>query len=179
MSLKLKILRTQANLTLEELAVAAGLTRGYVSKIERGLSKPSIGVALKLARALHIPVDELFGDSGERDPVTITRAAVAKANFDLRGSPRVVAGTSPGHRMLAVVLKPGEVEGTAHPMSHHEGDELLYVLKGSIILQLADRRELLDVGDCAYFNSAIPHKLIQVGDKEAEALVIIALDQPE
>lgn len=166
-------------MTLEELALASGLTRGYVSKIERGLSKPSIGVALKLARALHVPVDELFGDPGERDPVTITRAAAAKTHSDLRGSPRVVAGTSPGHRMLAVVLKPGEVDGTSHPMSHHEGEELLYVLRGSIILQLADRREKLQIGDCAYFNSAIPHKLIQVGDEEAEALLVIALDQTE
>lgn len=177
MSLKLKLLRVQANLTLEALASSTGMSRGYVSKIERGISKPSIGAALKLAKALHVPVEELFGEPGEQDPLVITRAKDGKANVDLRGAPRVVAGTSPGHRMLAVLLKPGERDSSPHPMSRHEGEELLYVVKGRVTLQLADRKELLGPGDCAHFNSAVPHKLMPVGNDDAEVLIVIAQDR--
>lgn len=179
MSLKLKILRVQANLTLEALAQATGMSRGYVSKIERGISKPSIGAALKLAKALRVPVEELFGEPGEHDPLRITRAENVKANVDFRGAPRVVAGTSPGHRMLAVLLKPGEQDSSPHPMSRHEGEELLYVVRGRVTLQLADRKELLGPGDCAHFNSAVPHKLLPAGGDEAEVLIVIALDRSD
>ena len=179
MSIKLKLLRVQANLTLEELAQAAAMTRGYVSKIERGLSRPSIGGALKLAKALRVPVEELFGEPSERDPVKITRAADARKNADLRGSPRVVAGTSPGHRMLAFLLRPGQVEAGQSPMSHHDGEEILYVLKGRISLQLADRKEILGAGDCAHFSSTVPHKITAIGDNTAEVLIVIATDPGE
>lgn len=174
MSIKLKLLRVQAGLTLEALAQAADLTRSYVSKVERGASTPSIGAALKLAKALNVPVEELFGEPSDTDPVTITRAADARAASPAQGKPRVVAGTSPGHRMLAFVLQPGVGRERGHPMSHHEGEEILYVLKGSITLQLANRSEALQAGDCAHFNSTVPHKITSLGDSPAEVLLVIA-----
>ncbi|QHJ01569.1 helix-turn-helix domain-containing protein [Xylophilus rhododendri] len=174
MSIKLKLLRVQAGLTLEALAQASDLTRSYVSKVERGASTPSIGAALKLAKALKVPVEELFGEPSESDPVTITRVADARAPAPAQGEPRVVAGTSPGHRMLAFVLQPGKERGRGHPMSHHEGEEILYVLKGAIQLQLANRTEALQAGDCAHFNSTVPHKITSTGESPAEVLLVIA-----
>lgn len=174
MSIKLKMLRVQAGLTLEALAQSADLTRSYVSKVERGASTPSIGAALKLAKALKVPVEELFGEPSESDPVTITRVADAHAMRPAHGEPRVVAGTSPGRQMLAFVLHPGKKQERGHPMSHHEGEEILYVLKGAINLQLANRTEPLQAGDCAHFNSTIPHKITSTGDQPAEVLLVIA-----
>lgn len=174
MSLNLKLLRTQENLTLEELARMVDMTRGYLSKIERGLARPSIGVALRLANALHVSVEELFGEAAQRDAVTITRAAETRANPDVRGAPRMLVGASAGHCMLAVVLKPAEVEKSQrHPMSRHDGEELMYVLKGKVCLQLADRKELLGPGDSAHFNRAIPHKVMP-GSEDAEVLIVIS-----
>lgn len=174
MSIKLKLLRVQAGMTLETLAQAADLTRSYVSKVERGASTPSIGVALKLAKALKVPVEELFGEPSDSDPVTITRASKARARHPAQGEPRVVAGTAPGHRMLAFVLQPGKEREHGHPMSHHDGEEILYVLKGAITLQLAGRSEALEAGDCAHFNSTVPHKITSRGDGPAEVLLVIA-----
>jgi mannose-6-phosphate isomerase-like protein (cupin superfamily) len=48
------------------------------------------------------------------------------------------------------------------------------VLKGSITLQLADRSEALEAGDCAHFNSTVPHKITSCGEGLAEVLLIIA-----
>ncbi|CAN7741069.1 cupin domain-containing protein [Variovorax sp. LjRoot290] len=59
-------------------------------------------------------------------------------------------------------------------MSHHEGEEILYVLSGSISLQLADRSETLKAGDCAHFNAAVPHKITSVSKDDAEVLLVIA-----
>ena len=61
MTLNLKFLRVQSGMTLEQLATDSGLTRSYLSKLERGLSSPSIGSALKIAEALGTSLDRLYG----------------------------------------------------------------------------------------------------------------------
>ncbi|MEC5214410.1 transcriptional regulator with XRE-family HTH domain [Polaromonas sp. CG_9.5] len=174
MTIKLKLLRTQAGMTLEELAQATELTRSYVSKVERGLANPSVGVALKLAKALRLPVDELFGQTSNESPVTITRAEQSKARNPEEGSPRLVAGNAPGQRVVAFVLQPGREKGLGHLMSHHEGEELIYVLSGSVNLELDDKTETLAPGDCAHFNASVPHRLICTSEKPAEVLLVIA-----
>jgi len=171
MSLKLKVLRVQGSLTLEELARQTGLTRSYVSKLERGVSTPSIGAALRIAKALKVKVEELFGDAHEDDHLVINRAV---KGADATGSPRVVSGALPGHRMVAFVLAPSEEPQRNHPMSHHQGEEILYVLKGSIKLQLARHSETLRAGDSAHFNSSIPHKITSVGKQAASVLLVVA-----
>ncbi|MFH0129378.1 helix-turn-helix domain-containing protein [Variovorax sp. VaC1] len=177
MSIKLKLLRVQAGLTLEELAQAADLTRSYVSKLERGISTPSVGAALKLAKALHVQVEEVFAEPSDNDPVLISRAQ-ATASPDARAkTPRVVSGASPDRRMIAFVLTPTEEPVRNHPMSHHKGEELLYVLKGRVSLQLAGRVELLNAGDSAHFNSSIPHKITSVGKQQASVLLVVAQEE--
>jgi len=170
MSLKLKVLRVQAGLTLEELAQQTELTRSYLSKLERGVSTPSVSSALRIAKALRVNVEELFAESHEGDHVTIHRASAAQPGT----LPRLVSGTLPGHRMVAFVLTPTDEPVRNHPMSHHKGEELLFVLKGSINLTLARRTETLKAGDSAHFNSSIPHKITSVGKVPASVLLVIA-----
>lgn len=184
MSVKLKLLRVQAGMTLEALAQAAELTRSYVSKLERGVSSPSISAGLKIAKALGVTVEELFADSPDDDPVVISRAVKGEGRGgDLRGPdgmarpPRVVSGAQPNHRMVAFVVSPSDEPVRNHPMSHHKGEELLYVLKGSIDLRLARRTETLHAGDSAHFNSSIPHKITSVGKVPASVLLVIAQDE--
>ena len=61
-------------------------------------------------------------------------------------------------------------------MTHHHGEEILYVLKGQVTLQLAGRTETLRSGDCAHFNSAIPHRITSIGKQQASVLLVIAQD---
>lgn len=176
MSIKLKILRVQAGMTLEDLAQASDLTRSYVSRLERGLSTPSIGAALKLAKALRVPVEEVFAEPSDSDPVVIRRADAAPdaAPHTAPHAPRMVSSALPDHKMVAFVLNPTDEPVRNHPMSHHRGEEILYVLKGQVVLQLAQRSETLRAGDSAHFNSSIPHKITSVGKQQASVLLVIA-----
>lgn len=167
MSFALKRLRHEAGLTLEAMAQAACLTRSYVSKIERGLSAPSVGVALKLAQVLDVPVERLFGASSAAEAVSVFRAS---AEPSAQG-PRIVAGASGRHRMMAFVLTPGQKQ--TRRMNDHEGEEILYVLRGAVSLQLAGRSEQLRAGDCAQFDASIPHRIEQLGKTEAEVLLVV------
>lgn len=175
MSIKLKILRVQAGLTLEDLAQASDLTKSYVSRLERGLSTPSIGAALKLAKALRVPVEEVFAEPSDSDPVVIRRADAAPEAVP--HAPRMISSALPDHKMVAFVLNPTDEPVRNHPMSHHRGEEILYVLKGQVVLQLAQRSETLRAGDSAHFNSSIPHKITSVGKQQASVLLVIAQDE--
>jgi transcriptional regulator with XRE-family HTH domain len=169
----LKFLRVQSGMTLAQLAADSGLTRSYLSKIERGLSTPSIGAAMTIAKALGVPVERLFGKSTERDAVTITRASGGKAG-DPATYLSLVAGTNPSRIMRAFVVRPTRKPGRGRIMSHHEGEEILFVLSGRIEMQLGRRKETLNVGDCVQFDSTIPHRLIALTAEKASALVIVA-----
>ncbi|QGP92210.1 helix-turn-helix protein [Neomoorella glycerini] len=58
----LRRVRLQAGLTQSELARRVGLTRASYTNIEKGRKNPSVGTALRIARALNRPVEELFAD---------------------------------------------------------------------------------------------------------------------
>ncbi|MEB2398351.1 MAG: XRE family transcriptional regulator [Alcaligenaceae bacterium] len=177
MSIKLKLLRLQAGMTLEDIARKTNLTRSYVSKLERGISSPSIGVALRIAQALNVKVEELFAASQQDDPIVIKRKQAGKDAGD--AAPRIISGALPGHRMVAFVLTPTDAPMQNHPMSHHNGEELLFVLKGSINLQIAQRHELLLEGDSAHFNASIPHKITSHGEQPASVLLVTVSEEKE
>ncbi len=176
MALRLKFLRIQSGMTLEDLAKDSGLTRSYLSKIERGISSPSIESALGLSKALGVTVEQLFGQHADEDPVTIVRGVKGNAG-DPTTHLSLIAGLKSDHIMRAFIVRPSHQsknQRRGRIMSHHEGEELLYVLSGQIEIQIGNRREILDPGDCVQFESTIPHKLVTLSEEPGSALIVIA-----
>ena len=66
---RLRLARQARGLSQQQLAGVAGVTRQAVSAVESGHSDPSLRVALGLARALGMTVEELFGPGELGDPV--------------------------------------------------------------------------------------------------------------
>jgi DNA-binding XRE family transcriptional regulator len=67
--MRLRLARQARGLSQQQLAGVAGVTRQAVSAVESGHSDPSLRVALGLARALGMTVEELFGPGDPGDPV--------------------------------------------------------------------------------------------------------------
>jgi len=173
MSATLRVLRVQSGLTLEELATQTNLTRSYLSKIERGLSTPSISSALRISRALEVPIESLFDTDQATDPVSIIRDPLARGG-NATGALQLVAGASSQWNMLAFVIHPDDAKSPANPTGHHDGEELVYVLAGTIELRLVNRKEVLEVGDCAHFDSTVPHKISSLSGADAKVLIVIS-----
>ncbi|WP_439892943.1 helix-turn-helix domain-containing protein (plasmid) [Ralstonia sp. 25C] len=173
LAINLKLLRVQHGLTLEQVAQSTGLTKSNLSKVERGLSSPSIESALAIAKAVGVTVDRLFGRPSEGDPITIIRPDRAEA-ADSPDAMSLVAGLSSNRVMRAFVIHPSHQAPRGRLMSHHEGEEILYVLEGEVELHIARRKENLTKGACVHFESATPHRLIAVGKKHSSVLVVVA-----
>src|SRR5271163_480258 len=81
---RLRHIRQEKGFTVESLATAAGLDKGFLSRLERGTKRPSIETVLRLSAALDVPVGQLFGEQTTEDTVRVSRAA-GRARFDEGG----------------------------------------------------------------------------------------------
>ncbi|WP_431281018.1 helix-turn-helix domain-containing protein [Humitalea sp. 24SJ18S-53] len=170
----LRGLRAARGLTLDGLAAATGLDKGYLSRVERGQKAPSIATVLKLSTALGVPVGELFGQSLAPDAVRVTRAAAVEPG---QGFTPLTPG---GGAIEAFLLHPGPdfPDGSAEdPVPQHDGHEVFHVLAGRVELRFADRDLVLDAGDTAQFAGHLPHLVRRVGTAPAIVLVAVAREK--
>lgn len=178
MSARLKLLRKQKGWSLEVLAEQTGLTKSYLSKVERGLNVPSIAVALNLSKALAVGVEELFSAGASRASVTVTRAGertqMGMPGQNVRSVESIAAAVAPKRMQPFIVYPPDNFVASA--FKEHEGEEFLFVHKGRIEVEFPTETLLLDVGDSIYFNALIPHRTRSVGDTQAEILVVVSQD---
>lgn len=177
MTLQIRPLRRQLGLSLQALAEASGLTRSYLSKVERGLCVPSIAAALNIAAALGVDVARLFGGGAARAPAVVVRrdARLKLPRDDAGGASRVeaLAAEAGAKQMLPFVVEPPREFAHGPHFSGHAGEEFLFVLKGRVEIAFPDRTESLGAGDAIYFDAWVPHRLRSVGRVQASALVVI------
>lgn len=157
------------------LAEQTGLTKSYLSKVERGLSVPSIAVALNLSKVLAVDVEELFSAGASRASVTVTRAGertpMGAPAQSRRPVESIAANVAPKRMQPFVVYPPADFVASA--FKEHEGEEFLFVHKGTIEMEFPAETLLLHAGDSVYFNALIPHRTRSVGEAQAEILVVV------
>jgi transcriptional regulator with XRE-family HTH domain len=178
-AIRLKLLRKQLGMSLQDMAEMTGLTKSYLSKVERGLNSPSIAVALKLSKALHVDVDHLFAADSVKDAITVVRVAdrVSMGSSSDEGQSRyeVIAAQAGRKRLLPFIIKPATDFATSE-FKEHEGEEFLFVHRGKVEIDFASHRVTLAAGDAIYFNAQIPHRIRSVGVQKAEVLLVVSGD---
>jgi transcriptional regulator with XRE-family HTH domain len=168
---RLRELRLKRGWTLEELACRSGLSKAFLSRLESGGRQASIAAALTLSRILDVSLASLFESELATEPCVIVRAAdaVTKSMNGLKYVSLSNAGRFFNLQPIKVVV-PSSRRGQEH--YHHDGEEWVYVLTGSLTLSLAGKTYDLEPGDAAHFDSRLPHRLIAKGKRDAEVLVV-------
>jgi transcriptional regulator with XRE-family HTH domain len=172
---RIRRLRLERGMTQEALARAAGLTKGYLSKIENSAGAPPVSTLFTIASAMGIGIDTLFVQHGKRPSCTVFRRADRQAAVrpaDLAGhAVQPLAQRYAGRRMEPrVVTLPAGAGRVAEPTG--AGEELRYVLAGRLRLDLGRQTLLLEEGDCVYFNASSLHGCESVDGGEVEYLAV-------
>jgi transcriptional regulator with XRE-family HTH domain len=172
---RLRHIRSEKGLTVEALAKAAGLDKGFLSRLERGTKRPSVETVLRLSAALDVPVGQLFGEQTTDDAVRINRAAGRNRSLEEPGDYSFELLTPLGHMMEAFLFHVGS-EPTGGGQQHH-GEELFLVLTGTVEMRTPDRSYVLEAGDCAYFPGHVAHQMRRIGSEPATAVIAVAREK--
>jgi transcriptional regulator with XRE-family HTH domain len=172
--------RSARGLTLDELAGMVGLSVTFLSRIERGLIACSIGNLLEIAGALQVPPAELFADVGGEDRTRAYRVVRAVDAAPSKGADANYAwcklASGIGEQRLETFLlelsaKPRQPTLVAHP-----GEEMCFVLEGSVEFQVGDETIALERGDSIHLRSDVPHMAWARGSGRARLLMVTAIE---
>ena len=168
---RLRELRLKRGWTLEELACRSGLSKAFLSRLESGGRQASIAAALTLAGIFDVSLASLFESQPGRERCVIVRGAnaVEKSINGLKCAPLSDAGRFFNLQPIKITV-PVSRRGSEH--YHHDGEEWIYLLSGTLTLSLAGKTYALMPGDAAHFDSRLPHRLIASGRKDAEVLLV-------
>jgi len=173
---RIKAFRTEKGITLESLAQQTGFTKGYLSKVEKSKKAPPVSTLGILAKSLGVSISSLLGEEIPRTSFCLVRKGERPMMTGYGGGSgyayEALAQQYPGKFMEPFVLtlptKPGQ-----RKLFQHEGQEILYVLKGKMRFRHGNDVYIMNEGDCAYFDSGIPHLGESCDSEETQCFLVI------
>ncbi len=175
LSQRIKQRRQELGLSLEEVAVAAGQTRSWLSKVENFRITPSLPALVRVAEALRSPLSELLAGLDSKPQIVVTKKKDRRSiQRDSQNSNIVYHALTNGRanrRMSPFVLNvpAGGGRDVSRP---HEGEEFLIVLRGKVNFEYGTESFALDEGDTLYFDADTPHRLHNPNQVKAEVLCV-------
>ena len=168
--------RVNKGLTLQDLAEKTGYTKGYLSKIEKSKKAPPVSTLINIAKALNISIAEIFGEIEENSPICLVkkweRRMIARDGSVFGYAYQTLAHKFHNKHMepyfLTLPLVPKE-----NALFQHKGEEMLFVLEGTMKFFHGEKEFIVEEGDCIYFDGSIPHYGICEGNEEAKCLMVI------
>lgn len=162
---RLRAARQKHGWTLEDLAVRAGMSVSTLSRLEAGKRQASLELLVPLTRELGIRIDDLL-PAASPDP-RVRRAVERRdgmiiAPLTLERSP-----------VQALKIVYPSTDRAPEPRVH-EGYEWLYVLSGRVRLSLDGTEHVIEAGEAAEFDTALPHSISATKSGPAEVLSIFS-----
>lgn len=179
---RIKDRRRDKNITVQELALRANVSKGLISQIENSRTIPSLMVLIEIVRALEIDLNDFFKDirskSGEL-PILVKRKdeydhfeKEHAAGFHYQ---RIFTKLVNASTIDIVIL---ELQPDAcRPLVETDAFEYKYVLNGRIAYQFNEEQIVLSQGDSMLFDGRIPHTPTNLGATVASMLVIYFFEE--
>jgi len=177
---RIRTIRLDRRLTLEDVASRTGLTRSWLSKVENFRLTPSLPALAQISTALGVSFSELVAGLDEKPALVVVRAderKIVERNQSIQNTTvyESLAHKRPNRSMdpFLLTIPPGVSREEALV---HEGEEFLMVQKGKVEFEYDGEPHKLKKGDCLYFDSSVPHRLIN--SYQAEAIVLCVFLEP-
>ena len=152
---RLRLRRKELKLSMKEVAVSSGLSIGFISQVERGLTSPSLTSLTAIANFLRSDVTNFLSQpkskssitrNEERDVYTINKNGLQYERL---------SDSFPGHTLNSVIIH--EMPGHRSESISHEGEEFFFILEGAITIYIDGVVNILEAGDSLHFDSSRSH----------------------
>lgn len=178
---KIRTLREEKKISITDIAQRVHLEENQIISIEDGSVAPSLGVLIKLARVLGVRLGT-FLDDQLMPGACVTRKGDAEKTISLSGPESSkkenlsffsLAGKKSDRHMepFLVEILPGTP--VAPIASTHEGEEFIFVLKGSISISYGKDEYILNEGDSIYLDSIVKHLVSSANEEKALLVAVV------
>jgi len=191
-SARLRAARGRSGRSVRDLARAANVSPSFISQVENGKAKPSVGTLLAIVLALDMSLDELFSEpepkrgvrrNGGRDAVSaparepspdgVVLRAADRHGIDLAGGVRWERLTPSSDLEVGFLHVTYAVGGASSPpdaLMRHSGREYGVVLEGHLGAQIGSETYELGPGDSVTMDCSIPHRYWAIGSTPAKVV---------
>lgn len=168
---KIKNLRVQNGLTQEELATRAELTKGFISQVERDIASLSIATLVDVLECLGTNLQEFFSEEHDEKIVFSKEDYFVSNNSEDGIEITWLVPNSQKNDMEPIMLT--LPVGTKTEIDDaHPGEEFGYVMQGTIIVQLGEKKFKAKKGESFYYKTNNLHSLENIGKSQAVILWI-------
>lgn len=179
---RIKEIRRDKNITIQELADRVSVSKGLISQIENNRTVPSLLVLVNIIRALEVDLNQFFKDisaSNTLAPVIVRR----KEDYDSFEKEQALGFMY--QRIFTKTIKNSTVDivllelepNASRPMVVTEAFEYKYILSGQVDYVFEDGKYSLSEGDSILFDGRLPHTPKNFSDKKAVMLIIYFFEQ--
>ncbi len=179
---RIKERRREKNITVQELAARADVSKGLISQIENSRTIPSLLVLIEIIKVLEIDLNDFFKDIRSRSvdyPVIIKR----KSEYECFEKEHAIGfhyqrifTQSINHSTVDIVILELEPDAS-RPLVETEAFEYKYILHGEVEYQFGKEKIILNEGDSVLFDGRLPHTPKNPGTTKAAILVIYFFEE--
>jgi len=175
--------RAKLGMTVADVARQAGLSAGMLSKIENGMTSPSLSTLQALSRALNVPLTAFFRKFEELREATFVRAGEG-LTIERRGTRaghhyQLLGHTIAKSMMVEPYLVTMDSEPEVNPLFQHVGMEFIYLLQGEVAYRHGDQVYRMKPGDSLFFDADVPHGPEDMPVKPVRLLSLIVYNRDE
>jgi len=172
----IKKIRLDRKMSQEKLADLSGLTKGYISKIEKSDTAPPFSTLSKIARSMNVDITVLTAE--ELEPPEDINLCIVRDGEGKKISSSILEGyhyealahKKSGKNMEPFILMPAFDEKA---IFSHDGEEFMYIIEGTHEFTYDNKKYILNEGDSIYFDSRAPHTGRSIGKKRAKILAVM------
>ncbi len=169
---KLKKLRLEKKMTLQDVADRTGYSKALISRIENDSVAPSVGSLMKISGALQIKLHDLFAAIEGSKMSIVKKGGRESYRADSGVKIETLCHLSDGRKMDAVIKTFDSGAASEEKVKEKPAEQWWYVLKGKLNVSVDDRTAQLNEGDSMYLISEGTRKWHNPGKGKTSALVV-------
>ncbi|SFT36515.1 DNA-binding transcriptional regulator, XRE-family HTH domain [Algoriphagus locisalis] len=179
---KIKSIRKEKGMTLQDIADLAGVTKGLISQIENSRTIPSLLVLIQIVKALKVDLDSFFSelDLHAREAPILVQRKSAYVRFE-----KEAASGYEYSRIFTKKVKQSTIDivlleiqpGSSRDFVQTEAFEYKYIISGSVRYLFRDQEIDLEPGDSMLFDGRLEHNPVNIGDAPVQMLVVYFFEE--
>jgi len=157
---KLKATRLRNDMTIQELAENSAVSSNMISRIERGLTTPSVEIIVKLANAFGMSINYFVEEAEKGSTIIHTKKGEGEPIFFFEDKHQIVSLTQglrdPNFTVFYDTIEEDCSSGDGGMV--HTGEEFALVLEGRLEFVIEGEGFVVDEGDSIVFKASLPHR---------------------